>query len=95
MALNTAEREVLADLIRAVQTVAHQILTVHLQLGAVRAVLARKGTATETEIRTALSELDALTSARELLGAIPTTDDFFDSLLRRLEESDNSTSAMR
>jgi hypothetical protein len=65
MALSAAEREVLADLIRAVQTVAHQILAVHLQLGSVRSVLARKGIATEAEVRTALGELDALTSARQ------------------------------
>jgi hypothetical protein len=45
-----AEREILAQLIRAVQTVSQQTLTVHLQLGAVRAILARKAMATVTEL---------------------------------------------
>jgi hypothetical protein len=92
MALNPAEREVLGDLIRAVQTLAQQILTVHLQLGAVRAVLARKGLVTETEVRTALTELDAISSAGELLGTIPTTEEFFANLLRRLQEAANNNS---
>jgi hypothetical protein len=91
MALNAGEREVLADLIRAVQTLAQQILTVHLQLGAVRALLARKGIVTETEVRTALTELDAISSAGELLGTIPTTEEFFTNLLRRLQQADSSS----
>jgi hypothetical protein len=37
------EREVLIDLIRTVRTVSSHLLTLHLQLGAVRAVLAQKG----------------------------------------------------
>jgi hypothetical protein len=93
MPFNAGEREVLVDAIRAVQTLAQQILTVHLQLGAVRALLARKGIVTENEVRTALTELDAISSASELLGTIPTTEQFFASLLRRLQEGDNSSSS--
>jgi hypothetical protein len=92
MTLNAGEREVFVDLIRAVQTLAQQILTVHLQLGAVRAHLARKGIVTESEVRTALSELGAVSSAGELLGTIPTTEEFFANLLRRLQEADNRSS---
>jgi hypothetical protein len=93
MALNVAERNVLADLIRAMQTLAQQILAIHLQLGAVRAVLARKGTVTEAEVRTALTELDAISSVGEMMGTTPTTQEFFASLLRRLQEADNSSSS--
>jgi hypothetical protein len=94
MGLNAAEREILAQLIRAVQTVSQQTLTVHLQLGAVRAILARRGTATDTEFRAALRELDTMTLAGELVGAVPTTEDFFTDLLGRLEGLDDSGSAV-
>jgi len=94
MGLNAAEREILAQLIRAVQTLAHQTLTVHLQLGAVRAILARKGTVTATEFTAALRDLDTMTLAGELVGAVPTTEDFFNDLLRRLEGLDNSGFAL-
>jgi hypothetical protein len=93
MTPDASERQILAELIRASQTLARQILAVHLGLGAVRAILARKGTVTETEFRAALGELDAMSSAHELLGAMPTTDEFFAELLRRLHGADDTTSA--
>ena len=59
------EREVLISLIRTVRTVAAHLLTLHLQLGAVRAVLAQKGIATDAEVNASLVELDALTAAEQ------------------------------
>jgi hypothetical protein len=90
MPLDMAEREILAQVIRAVQTLAQQLPIVHLQLGAVRSILARKGTITETEFRAALSQLDSMSLTGELLGIVPTTEEFFADLLRRLEELDDS-----
>jgi hypothetical protein len=90
MALNPAETELLADLIRTVQTLAQQIITVHLQLGAVRALLGRKGFVTELEFRTAIRELDTMSLAGELVGAMPDVEQFFARLLRRLEEAAES-----
>ena len=55
-----------------------------------RSILARKGTITETEFRAALSQLDSMSLTGELLGIVPTTDEFFADLLRRLEEFDDS-----
>ena len=46
MTLDASERAVLTDLIGALRTLANQVLIVHLQLGAVRAFLARKGAVT-------------------------------------------------
>jgi hypothetical protein len=86
--MDSAERQVLVDLIAAVRTLAKQTLTLHLQLGAVRAVLARKGTMTTTELDTALAELDAMTAIDEFTAtAAPSPDEVFDNLLRRLDEA--------
>jgi hypothetical protein len=86
--LTPDEREVLIDLIRTVRTVAGHALTLHLQLGAVRAVLARKGHVTEAEMNAALAELDALTIADQVVNPVaPNVDAVFVDLLTRLEQS--------
>jgi hypothetical protein len=78
-----------SDLISAVRTLAAQVLALHLQLGAVRTLLARKGTISEAELGVALTELDAISSADELLNrSTPSVDDVFEGLLRRLEAGD-------
>ena len=89
MPLDPREREIVSDLISAVRTLAAQVLAVHLQLGAVRTLLARKGTISEAELGVALTELDAISSADELLNrSTPSVDDVFEGLLRRLETGD-------
>ena len=83
------EREVLINLIRTVRTVAAHLLTLHLQLGALRAVLAQKGIVTEAELSATLTELDALTAAEEVVDpAGPNVDNVFADLLRRLEQAE-------
>jgi hypothetical protein len=87
--LDAREREIVSDLISAVRTLAAQVLALHLQLGAVRTLLARKGTISEAELGVALTELDAISSADELLNrSTPSVDDVFEGLLRRLETGD-------
>jgi hypothetical protein len=87
MPLTGEEREVFIDLIRTVRTLAAHLLTLHLQLGAVRAVLARKGAVTEAEADAALIELDALSAAEQAVNpAAPNVDAAFADLLRRLEQ---------
>jgi hypothetical protein len=84
-ALDAGDREVLVDLIGSVRTLAAQVVTLHLQLGAMRALLARKGTISETEFSTAFAELEASTAADALLDeTAPDVKDVFDDLLRRL-----------
>ena len=92
MTLNASERAVLTDLIGAVRTLANQVLIVHLQVGAVRAILARKGTVTRSEVDATLNTLDAASVTGELLSDRPTIDETFANLLRRLQEADNSSS---
>ena len=88
MPLDASERQVLADLISAVRTLATHLLGLHLQLGAVRALLARKGTITNAELTAALAELGAVTAVDELTNpAAPGAEEVFDDLLRRLENS--------
>jgi hypothetical protein len=83
------EREVLIDLIRTVRTVSSHLLTLHLQLGAVRAVLAQKGLVTEAELDATVIELDALTKTEQVVDpASPNIDRVFADLLRRLEDPD-------
>jgi hypothetical protein len=80
------EREVLIDVIRTVRRVTAHVLTLHIQLGAVRTVLARKGTVSESEFNGAFLELDALSAADEAIdAAAPTVDTLFADLLSRLE----------
>jgi hypothetical protein len=83
--LDASDREVLIDLIESVRTLAAQVLTLHLQLGAMRALLARKGTISESELAAAFAELEASTAADALLDeAAPDVNEVFDDLLRRL-----------
>ena len=57
MPMDAREREVVADLIESVRTLASQTLTLHLQLGAVRTILARKGTMSEAELGATLADV--------------------------------------
>jgi hypothetical protein len=85
MALDASEREVLIDLIASVRTLASQVLTLHLQLGAMRALLAHKGAVSERELAAAFAELEAGTAADALVDdAAPDVHQVFDDLLRRL-----------
>jgi len=87
--LDAHEKEVLLDLIGSVRSLAAQLLTLHLQLGAVRTILARKGTMSEAELSATLTELEAISAADELLSRDrPTVDDVFDGLLRRLQQAE-------
>jgi hypothetical protein len=84
-ALDASDREVLVDLIGSVRTLAAQVLTLHLQLGAMRALLARKGTISESEFAAAFAELEATSAADALLDeGAPDVNEVFDDLLRRL-----------
>ena len=89
MALDMAEREILAQLIRAVQTLAQQLPIVHLQLGAVRSILARKGTITADGVQS--SSEAARYNEFDWGTARHSTDyrEFFVDLLRRLEQMDD------
>ena len=86
MALSATEREVVSDLIASVRTLAAQVLTLHLQLGAVRTLLARKGTLTDAEVQTAFAELNVVASAEEVL-TLTSTDAVFDALAERLNRA--------
>jgi hypothetical protein len=86
MSLDAGERQVVIDLIGAVRTLATQVLRLHLQLGAVRALLARKGIVTEAELNAAVAELGAITTFDELTNPeAPGVDEVFDDMMRRLE----------
>jgi hypothetical protein len=86
MALDASEREIVADVIGSVRTLAAQVVTLHLQLGAIRDLLARKGTISQAEFSAAMTALEATSSADEILNLdAPTVHDAFDDLLRRLE----------
>jgi hypothetical protein len=83
--LDASDREVLVDLIGVVRTLAAQVLTLHLQLGAMRALLARKGTISESALAAAVAELEAASAADALLDeAAPDVNEVFEDLLRRL-----------
>lgn len=67
------------------RTLAAQVLTLHLQLGAIRALLARKGTISENEVAATFAALEASSAADSLLDeAAPDANQGFDELLRRL-----------
>jgi hypothetical protein len=84
-ALDASDQEVLIDLIGSVRTLAVQLLSLHLQLGAMRALLARTGAISESELASAFAELEATTAAHALLDeAAPDVNEVFDDLLRRL-----------
>jgi hypothetical protein len=88
MPLDAVEREIVADLIGAVRTLAGQVLTLHLQLGAVRTLLAYKGTISEPELSAVLKELEGSSAVDEVLNRdAPSVDEAFDGLLSRLERT--------
>lgn len=86
MALSTDERETLSDLIGAVRTLAAHVLTLHLQLGAVRTLLARKGIISDAEVQAAFAELNVVASAEEVV-TLTSADAVFDELVERLNRS--------
>jgi hypothetical protein len=49
MPMDASERGITTDLISAVGTLAAHLMTLHLQLGAVRTLLARRGTISDAE----------------------------------------------
>ena len=83
--MDTTEREIIADLVNAVRTLASQVLTVHLQVGALRALLVSKGAISEVELTGILTHLQATTAAETLLDdTAPDADEIFRDLLSRL-----------
>jgi hypothetical protein len=86
MALSADERELLSDLIASVRTLAAHVMTLHLQLGAVRTLLARKGTISDAEVQAAFAELNVVASTEEAL-SLTSTDAVFDDLLERLHRA--------
>jgi hypothetical protein len=83
MAWSADERELVSDLIGSLRTLAAHVITLHLQLGAVRTLLARKGTISDAEVQAAFAELNVLASTEEIL-SLTSTDAVFDELLERL-----------
>ena len=81
--MDASEREVVVDLIGSVRSLASQVLALHLQLGAVRTILARKGTMSEAELSATLTQLEAVTSVDEFMST-DKVDEMFDDLLRRI-----------
>jgi hypothetical protein len=86
MSMDASEREIVTDLISVVRTLAAHVMTLHLQLGAVRTLLARKGTISDAEVQDAFAELNAVASAEEVL-TLTSTDAMFDELLERLNRA--------
>ena len=86
MAFSADEREIVSDLISSVRTLAAHVMTLHLQLGAVRTLLARKGTISDAEVQAAFAELNVVASAEEVLD-LTSTDAVFDELVERLNRA--------
>jgi hypothetical protein len=86
MALSADEREIVSNLIGSVRTLATQVLTLHLQLGAVRTLLARNGVISDAEVQAAFAELNVVASAEEVLN-LTSTDAVFDELVERLNRA--------
>jgi len=86
MPMDDSERAITADLISAVRTLAAHVMTLHLQLGAVRTLLARKGTISDAEVQAAFAELNVVASAEEVLD-FTSTEALFDELLERLNRA--------
>jgi hypothetical protein len=84
--MDALEREVMIDLIGSVRSLARQVLTLHLQLGAVRTILARKGTMSEAELSATLTRLEAVTSVEELMSN-DRVDEIFDDLIERVQKA--------
>ena len=87
MPLDVNEREVVLDVIESVRRLAHQVLTLHLQLGAVRTILARKGTLSEAEVSATWARLEAISAAEEIVSN-DSVDEMFDQLLQRLQQAE-------
>jgi hypothetical protein len=85
--MDAREREVIVDLIESVRSLAGQVLTLHLQLGAVRTILARKGTVSEAEVSATLAQLEVVSSADEILSN-DSVDEMFDGLVRRVQQAE-------
>jgi type II secretory pathway predicted ATPase ExeA len=86
MALDASERELIADVIGSVRTVAAQLVALHLQLGAIRSLLVKKGTISEAEYSAAVMALESTSAADAILSRdAPAVEEAFDELLRRLE----------
>ena len=86
MPLNSTERELVADIIRSVRTVATQLISVHLQVGAIRSLLIRNGMISEAEYAAAVAALEATSATDELLSrGAATVEAAFEDLLLRLE----------
>lgn len=86
MALEPNEREVVATLISSVRTIAAQLVSLHLQVGAMRCLLARKQMMTDDEFHVAFAELEAMGSVDERMNDFPDVmEGVFDELLRRLQ----------
>ena len=86
MAFSADEREIVSDLIASVRMLAAHMMTIHLQLGAVRTLLARKGAISDAEVQAAFAELNVVASAEEVLN-FTSTDAVFDELLERLNRA--------
>jgi hypothetical protein len=84
--MDSVEKEVLADLIEAVRTLAQQTLSLHLQLGALRTLLARNSTINIAELHSLLNDLNTMTALDEIAEAdvVPPPDEVFNRLLSRL-----------
>jgi hypothetical protein len=88
MAMSANEREILVDLIGSVQTLATQVLTLHLQLGAMRTLLIRKGTINETELTDITNKLQVSSATDALCDqTAQDVDEVFLDLVRRLESA--------
>jgi hypothetical protein len=61
-------------------------MTVHLQLGAVRTLLASKGTISDAEVQAAFAQLNVVASAEEVV-SLTSTDALFDELVERLNRA--------
>jgi hypothetical protein len=86
MSLDAGERELVADVIGSVRTLAAQMLTLHLHLGALRSLLVEKGILTEAEFSAAVAALEASSTADAIMSHdAPTVDEAFENLLRRLD----------
>jgi hypothetical protein len=86
MALDTTEREVVGTLIGSVRTIAVQLISLHLQLGAMRSLFAKKQMMSEDEFQDAFAELEAVGSMEDRLRDFPDVmEDVFEELLRRLQ----------
>jgi hypothetical protein len=86
MALSADERAIISDVISSVRTLAGHVMTLHLQLGAVRTLLARKGTISDAEVQAAFAELNVVAPTEEVL-SFTSTDAVFDELLERLNRA--------